>query len=501
MKKNGLISGALILSVGAMLAKVFSAIYRIALTRILGGEGIGLYQLIFPFYSLCVIFATAGLPMAISKVVSKHKDQDVNILKKCILFTSSIAIIATFILCGFSSVLAGLQGEKGLYIFYIILSPTILIISFSSVLRGYFQGKHKFYPSSISNIIEQFVKFVVGLILCLLLVKISLIAAIVGAVVSIVLSETVSLIVLVFYFRKEKLTKNSKCTISLKGLLRDIVPITLNNLILPISSFIDSVLVVNLLNKNFSQGVSVFLYGLESGAVSSLVSLPTIFSFALASVILPNIITARNNFNRNEKLSTTLKIVFIITVPCALCFALIPNRLISVLYGNRLIYNGLDGMVLSSRLLSISSLGIVFLAVNQIYSSCLQGIDERMVVIRNLIIAVVVKFIIEIIFMPSKLFNIYGLVAANVVCYVTVAVLNHFEIREKFKVKIHYSFWAKLIFSNCVMIFSLLSILCLRENFGNTLLGLVVACLVYFFCLFWTKILSSKDKAIIKYKL
>ena len=220
--------------------------------------------------------------------------------------------------------------------------------------------------------------------------------------------------------------------------IKDIIPITLNNLILPISSFIDSLLVVNLLTRNFSQNVSVFLYGLESGAVSSLVSLPTIFSFAIASVILPNITRLKHNFNKNERLTMALKIVYLITIPCVVCFVLIPNRFISFLYGDRLLTNGLNGTMIASRLLAISGLGVVFFAVNQVYSSCLQAIDERYVVVRNLLIAITLKFLIELLFMPSKIFNIYALVIANIVCYITVAVLNHIEIREKFNFKIHY---------------------------------------------------------------
>ena len=90
MKKNSFLSGALILSIGALLSKIFSAVYRILLTRILGGEGIGLYQLIFPLYSLCVVLATAGLPIAISKVVARYKDNQKAIIKKCLLFFSII---------------------------------------------------------------------------------------------------------------------------------------------------------------------------------------------------------------------------------------------------------------------------------------------------------------------------------------------------------------------------------------------------------------------------
>ena len=113
MKKNNFISATLVLTVGGVLAKLFSAIYRILLTRILGGEGIGLYQLIFPIYSLCVVLATAGLPMAISKVVAKSKDKEKSVLKKCFMFTGIIAVVLSLILFISAKGLASLQGVKG----------------------------------------------------------------------------------------------------------------------------------------------------------------------------------------------------------------------------------------------------------------------------------------------------------------------------------------------------------------------------------------------------
>ena len=92
-----------------------------------------------------------------------------------------------------------------------------------------------------------------------------------------------------------------------------------------------------------------------------------------------------------------------------MCFLLVPNRLISCLYANRLNAYGINGIRIASQLLAISSLGVVFFALNQVFSSSLQAIDERIVTIRNLIIAVVIKFIIEIMFLPSKILNIYAL--------------------------------------------------------------------------------------------
>lgn len=501
MKKNNLISGALILSIGSVLAKVFSAVYRIALTRILGGEGIGLYQLIFPFYSLCVVFATAGLPMAISKVVLKNPNAQKQVVKKCLMFSASISLILTFILLLSSRGLAILQGQVDLAICYIILAPTIIFVSVSSVLRGYFQGKHNFTPSAMSNIIEQFLKLVFGLVLSVSLISVSLMAAIIGAVVSIVLSEIVSLFVLLVYIKKDKMTSNSKSNISVKYLLKDVLPITLTNIVLPISSFIDSVLVVNLLKINFSNSISVFMYGLESGAVSSLVSLPTIFSFAIASVILPNIAHQKHELNKNHSLSFALKTVLIITIPCVLAFVLVPNRLIHCLYGRRLNSYGINGLKIASQILGISGIGVMFLALSQVYSSSLQAVDCRYVTVRNLSIAVILKLVVQVIFMPSKMLNIYAYAIANVVCYATVMILNRMEIKDNFKVNINYMFWAKLVFSNAVMLLVLVSILALKISTFNTILAILCAMVAYLICLFKTNIINRRDKAMFKYKV
>ncbi len=501
MKKNNLLSGALILSFGGVLAKVFSAIYRIVLTRILGGVGIGLYQLIFPFYSLCVVLATAGLPMAISKVVSKHKDREWGVVKKCFLFTTIISLILSFVLFVSAKGLAFLQGQKQLTICYLILSPTIIVVTASSVLRGYFQGKHNFIPSTISNICEQFVKMIVGLILCLCLVGVSLFAGIIGSVVGIIVSEIASLIILVVFIKKEKNKSNTRSTVKIKDLVKDVLPITLTNIVLPIASFIDSVLVVNLLANNFSNDISVFLYGLESGAVSSLVTIPTIFSFALSSVVLPKITNSKHPLDRNNKLAFALKLVFIITIPCVLAFILVPNRLIEVLYQSKLDAYGLNGANIASKLLAISSLGVVFLAINQICSSALQAVDERYVAIRNLIIAIVLKFVFEIVLMPHKLFNIYALALSNTICYCVVMVLNQLEVKANYKMRLSYSFWAKLILSNCVMVVSLVVIMALGGGVFNTIISIIISVTAYLISLIKTRIFTSKDRAMLKYKV
>lgn len=499
MKSKGLLSSALILSISGVIAKFFSAIYRIVLTRILGGVGIGMYQLIFPLYSLCVVLASAGIPMAISKVVAKNKGKENAVLKKCFTYILIVCLVLMFILLVSSGGLATLQGNKDLTICYIILVPSILLVGSASVLRGYFQGKHNFAPTAISNIVEQFTKFLVGLTLSLFLLKISLLASVIGAMISIVISEIVELFVLLAYLKRQKIKDNTKINLSYKELTKDILPITLTNVVLPISTFIDSVLVVNLLSINFSNSMSVFLYGLESGAVSSLINLPTIFSFAIASVIMPNIVASVNKNNRTNKISLAVKIVLILSLPCVLGFIILPNRLIELLYGTRLNSLGVNGVKIASKLLSISSLGVVFLTLNQLFSSSLQAVDKSGVTIRNLCISVIVKFIMELLFMPSRYLNIYALAISNVVCYVLVMCLNYFELRENFVLKLNIDFAAKLILCNSIMVVSLICILVMGSGLFNTILAVVVAVIMYFVSLFNFKIFNRRDKAMLKY--
>ena len=502
MKTKNLMSGALVLVVGGILAKVFSAIYRIILTRILGGVGIGIYQLIFPIYSLCVVLATAGLPMAISKVIAKNKGCEKSVVKKCVVCFSVVALALSLFMVVASKGLAWLQGNSDIYIAYIILAPTILFVAISSVLRGYFQGIKNFTPSAVSNIVEQFVKLMFGLVLSLVLIQQSLMFAIIGAIVGIVVSELVSVLILIINYKKSiKNSKNCDLNISFKEISKDILPITLTNLILPLSSFIDSVLVVNLLKINFSAQTSVFLYGLESGAVATLISLPTIFSFAIASAIMPSMSCKENIINKNNRLNLMLKIVLVIAIPCVVCFIFFPNKLIEVLYGNRLLEFGLNGSKISSKLLILSSFGVVGLTLNQVYSTSLQAMNYRRITIKNLAVAVFIKFIIQLLFMPFKSLNIYALAVANTLCYLLVCYLNNNQINKVFKIKIDSMFWGKLLLCNFVMILFMLGVFMLGSGLMYTISAFVVSVVVYLASLYFIKVLNKKDLAIFKYRL
>ena len=217
--------------------------------------------------------------------------------------------------------------------------------------------------------------------------------------------------------------------------------------------------------------------------------------------MLPNLSKNSHAWNKNLKLSLAIKIILTIVVPCVICFLFIPDRLIGILYSSRLNDLGIDGAKIASALLALSGLGMVALSINQIYSISLQAINERFVTIRNMIIAVVIKFIIELLFLPTTMLNIYSLAIANTVGYVVVLVLNHAEIMRAFRLKINYLFGAKLLLCNVLMIVSIIGILAFDNSAVNTILAGEVGVIVYVGSLYLLRIFNNNDKAILKYRL
>ena len=196
-----------------------------------------------------------------------------------------------------------------------------------------------------------------------------------------------------------------------------------------------------------------------------------------------------------------LKIILIITIPCIVVFTIMPERLLNILYSNKLNAFGYDGLKISARLLVWSGFGIVFLAISQVYSSSLQAIEKRFATIRNLSIAVIVKFIIELLFLPSRHLNILTLAIANTACYITMMVLNHFEIKQYFNIKVDYMFAVKLAFANFASVFAMIIVMILSNSVINTIIAGLFGVLVYFYSLMKLKILNKRDLAMLKYKV
>ena len=276
--------GATLIMLATVLAKVLGACYRIPLTNILGAEGMGVYQLIYPVYSLILTSSSGALPLAVSVLVasatSEGKTEEARKLVRSALAALLIAGIAlSSALVLFSGVLGELQGSADTKWGYIAIAPSIFFVSGIAVFKGWFQGKADMRPSALSQISEAAVKLAVGLLLAYFLKGYGIAFAVAGALIGVSAAEGITLLMLYLMYRRDnpplKLKLNYRAAKEeYKAILRISMPITVGSMIFPLTQFVDSFLVVNILSPVLGTSAATASYGLLSGPVNTLINLP-----------------------------------------------------------------------------------------------------------------------------------------------------------------------------------------------------------------------------------
>ncbi len=427
-EKNTIVKGAFYLAVGAFISKFLGAIYRVPLTNMLGGLGLGLYQMVFPVYCLLLDFSGAGLPSALSRLIASQTIDKERTAKRLLINSAKLffifGFVAMIIMLVFSKPFSILQGNKNASTAYIFLSPAILAVALISCLRGYFQGFMDMKPTAISQIIEQSVKLVLGIILVYLLMD-NVALAVGGATFAITISEIIALIILfVIYKRKNRTSigdfvydKKTFFT-DAKIIIKTTIPITLVGILLPFSQVVDSILTINIISGYRDD--ATILFGLLSGVVMTVINLPVSVCYGIGSVAVPSLSKCKDE---NEKQRQTIKILFltlIVSIPCFLGIAILSPQVINLLFRNLPI----NQKVIAIKLLRLTSPCVVFLSLLQASNSVFIGKGKLYTPVINLSIGVVSKLVISIVLLSIPSINIYGGAIALNACYFIVCVIN-----------------------------------------------------------------------------
>jgi stage V sporulation protein B len=203
-KPGSFVRGAAVLSIGGIITKLCGAIYRIPLTNALGSAGMGMYQLVFPFYTLLLAASSAGIPSAISRLIAERlKMNDEKGAKKIFhtaLAALSLAGLALSLAMYFTAEnIAAFQGNIAAADSYRLIAPAIFLVSVISVIRGYFQGRLVMLPTALSQIVEQGVKIVFTLTVAVAFLP-DVLKAVGFAVLGVTVSEAAALLFLILFF-------------------------------------------------------------------------------------------------------------------------------------------------------------------------------------------------------------------------------------------------------------------------------------------------------------
>jgi len=550
MKKRNFIYGAIILTLSALLSKILGAVYRIPLTNLLGTQGMGIYQMIFPVYMVLLVISSSGIPVAISRLVSEqvakgNKKQAVKILKSALILTSIIGVACGLIVFFSANFIASLQGNSLASIGYLAVAPAIALGSIVSAFRGYFEGLQDMRPTAFSEVIEQIAKVALGLVFATYLLPLGIEYGALGAILGITVGEIASLLtIMVIYFfankeyykkdnikvkqnqpqnagdkeqtylsintdeknsihKKETLNlENSSMLKIAKVIFFRSVPITLSASIIPITLFIDSILIINLLaNSGFNIGDSTSLFGIQTGIVNSLISLPIIISISLSTAILPTLSAARTIKNRKEinfKTSLAIKIVWLIALPCFAGFLLLGTDITRFLYSNGLETGRVNELEIAGNLIQIVAICVVYNSFTRIFLATLHALHKSYLAVRNLIISSMFKIILTIILVSVNLFNIYGASIASAFSYAVASLLCLMSVKKyvTFKFNIKY-----FLINPLLAILGLSASIILLKNILNnflsanvtTIITIAVSGLVYFFILTYLKVFNSDE--------
>ena len=142
MKRQGYLKGALIISAGGFVSKLLGAVYRIPLIAILGGTGMGIYQMVYPLYCILLTVSASGIPTGIARLIASGNAEGAE--KRAFLLYGGIGLCGSLVMYALSGILSAAQGEPAVALCCKLLSPSVLFVAIISVVRGYFQGKGTF---------------------------------------------------------------------------------------------------------------------------------------------------------------------------------------------------------------------------------------------------------------------------------------------------------------------------------------------------------------------
>ncbi len=429
LKKDNIVRGAVIVGVSTFISKLLGAIYRVPLTNLIGAFGLGLYQMVFPVYALLLDFAGAGVPSAMSKLISSLSGDEKSLRAKEYL-NSSIRLLAVFgvffsvalLLTG--KFIASLQGSPKAQFAYIALAPSVLLVSIISCFRGYFQGQMNMTPTAVSQIIEQTVKLLFGLMLPYLLMP-NVALAVAGTTLAISFSELFALLYLVIEYKRKNKFFNLKYSFDkvrfksqVKEILKTTIPITLIGIAIPFSQVIDSFLTVNLLNTYRTDATA--LYGLLTGVASTIINLPVSICYGVAMVAIPSVASEKNVTEKNKRALKSVSLTLIVALPCALIIAVFAPQIIKILFGR---LSGTE-RVTAINLLRVTAPNVIFLSLLQTSNAVLIGKGKLYAPLISMSVGIIIKTVLNVILLKIPELNVYGGATALIACYFFASLIN-----------------------------------------------------------------------------
>lgn len=457
-KKHSFMINVLIILFSQVMVKILGLVYRMVITNIngFGDQGNGYYNAGFQVYTLLLAISSVGIPNAISKMTSERYALGdykgaYKIFRSALTLFGIIGIVCSVLLFASSGFIATyiIKMERAKYVL-MALSPSIFFVCISSVIRGYFTGMNNMRATSSSQILEQVFKCIMTVGIVYVMSKIVFFpddadmnsaAMATGANLATSLATVLSFIYLLIFYNKRKKdikeqllqSKGETITIPIKKMFLSIlmisIPISLGSIISAINRIVDTATITRGIEVAFANGINAYgkfvanptigqlgdeavrLAGILAKS-DTLLNLPIAMNIAFATVLVPSIsgaLAVGDKKTASKHVSYSLLISILLILPCAVGYVVLAEPIYKLIYPNASF--GYD-------LLQLSSIALIFIALNQTISGSLQGLGKVFVPATGLLMGCIAKFILNVILIRQPSIHIYGAPISSIACQV-----------------------------------------------------------------------------------
>ncbi len=427
MSKNKVIKGTCILTCAGLITKIIGFYYRIFLSKAIGAEGMGLYQMIFPIYGLCFALSVSGIQTAISKYVAadnakSDKSGMIDTLKTGLILSLIMSIITAFTLYHTSGFIASdLLGDIRCQRLLQLASFSVPLGALHSCINSYYLGRQKTFIPGFTQLIEQIIRVFSVYIITTVLVSSdafdsnkSLMPEL--AVIGLILGEAASSIISLISILSEKefifFRKINKRRQVQSNILNMACPLTLNRVILSLVSSLEAILIPLFLQKyGLTNNSSIAIYGVLTGMAMPFIFFPSTLTNAISSLLLPSISEAQANGNtKNISFITEKSIKYCLSIGifCTGFFVTFGNELGVFLYNN----------YVAGAYITILGWLCPFLYLCSTLASILNGLGYTRITFRNNMISTIIRimFVIFVIPLCGIKGYLFGLLFSEIIC-------------------------------------------------------------------------------------
>lgn len=454
-ESNFVVQGS-ILAVAGIVVRLIGILYRVPMTNIIGDEGMGYYSTAFNVYNIMLILSSYSLPLAVSKMVSARmaKGQyrnSVRVLKAALVYATVVGGLACFITWNFAGFFATTAFNTPFCVYALkTLAPTIWIMAYLGVLRGFFQGHGTMIPTAISQIFEQIVNAVISVVAASVLFKVGLDSNRVynttgypqafgaaGGTIGTGAGALAALLFMLLLFaiyapvmKRRKRRDRSKRTDSYGDIsvtfLFTVVPVIISSAVYNINAVVDNSIMAYGM-ESLGQGKEFLsLWGIYNNKYMLLVHVPLAMANSLSSSLIPSLSGAVARKEKGAVIAKTglaIRFAMLIAIPSAVGLTVLSAPI------NNLLFRGGNNAE-AIRMLIIGSAAVIFLSLSTVTNAILQGINHMNVPVRNAFISLVLHVIALYIMLMVFKMGIYSMVFANILFAVFMCVLNALAIRK-----------------------------------------------------------------------